>query len=165
MAQAQIADVLEWLLDEAAAALDGRDGQPGAPTRRVVEHGVVQTFPDTECAELLAAWWQRVVPKPNTRNPGAQDCTIVTQVQFAVELRRCVPTVTAQGGQSADEETAANLQLARDVQAVWKRITRDVVTGELPDGVSCDRVQMGFAEPTVPAGGMAGGRIVLTITL
>lgn len=165
MAQAQIADVLTWLLAKGAAALDGREDEPPAPARQIIEHGTVSVYPGNDCSELLAALWQRVAPKPNSRNPGAQDCTIVTQVQAALELRRCVPTVTQAGGPSADEESDANLQLARDLQAMWKTLTRSLVDGDLPEGISCDRVSMSHMEPTVPAGGSAGGRIVLTITL
>lgn len=165
--QAPLDELLVWLLEQGAVALNDREDEPAAPERQIVEHGVLQTWPMTSgCAEVLAVRWEPFTPKQNTRNPTAQECAVITQVRLVLELRRCVPVPNAAGGPpKAADETAANLQLARDLQAMWRHITRLTSTGDLPAGLSCDRATPIIMEPTPPAGGLAGGRIVVSVTL
>lgn len=169
MSQASVSGILDWLLETCSDALAvGAAADPPyasePPARQLIEHGFVATYPGTDCMELLAVWWRRYTPKQQT-NQLVQDCTVITQVEFAAEIRRCVPTVTKDGAPSVQEESDANRALSDDVQTMWRRITHDVTNGVLPDGVSCDRFRMLGAEPTPPAGGLAGARITLVITL
>lgn len=170
MSQAQIADILQGLLDEAVWALDhfdpdpsdpdGRKPQP-APDRRLVDHGQIAV----DCPDLLVVLWTRVVPKLNLVNPRLK-CTIITQVDFQIELRRCKPLGTGGNPPTMEAETEAALQLAADGQAMWKHLTELVVSGQFPGGINqCDRVTMGGLESVPPVGDDQGVRLKLTVTL
>lgn len=170
--QAQLTDILDWLLEQAVLALDDPerdlgDDVPGetAPERQFVEHGSVTVEPSDECAELLSVMWRRFVPKAATQNPRGAACTIITTVDLGIELRRCNPQIVNGVVPSAEQETAANMAMASDTQAIWKWITRRIVTGELPEGTSCDHWRMLNAEPVPPAGGVIGSRVTLNLTL
>lgn len=161
MAQTLLADVLADILAEAAIALDSTDGADPAPDYQVVKHGQATV----DCPDMLAVLWDRVSPKTQA-NPRLQKCVIVTQVLVRVRLQRCTPEITdKQPIPAAAAVTAASLQLATDLQAIWKHLTGLVAGGEWPVGNSCDRVGFSHIEPTPPSGGSQGGDILLTVTL
>lgn len=168
MSQAQIAEILQGLLDEAVWALDNFDPDPAdpdgrkpapAPERRLVDHGQITV----DCPDMLAVLWTRVVPKLNLVNPRLK-CTIITQVDFQIELRRCKPT--GDPFPKMADETEAALQLAADGQAIWKHLTELIVSGQFPGGINqCDQVTMGGLESVPPVGDDQGVRLKLTVTL
>lgn len=174
MSQAQIAEILEGLLVEAVWALDHFDPDPAdpdgrkpmpAPERRLVDHGQITV----DCPDMLAVLWTRAVPKLNLVNPRLK-CTIITQVDFQIELRRCKPlgkgTGTTWTPPTMEQETEAALQLAADAQAIWKHLTELITTGQFPGGINqCDQVTMGGLEAVPPVGDDQGVRLKLTVTL
>lgn len=161
MAQTAIADILEYLLEQAAYALDITEGAEPAPAHQVIPHGMVTV----DCPDMLAVYWMRLAPKPQP-NQRLQKCVIVPAVQFTIRLQRCWPTPSDNGTPpSAATITAAELQIVTDGQAIWKHLTRTVVDNDFPVSNACDAVAFSHMEPKPASGGSAGLDIVLTVTL
>lgn len=150
----------EEALDQAdvITAIDALDSYGGgAPERAYVSHGE----PAADCEELTVHL-STLAPRALGTESSAR-CLVVPEVQFCLQLWRCVTTLENDATPSATVLHDEALALTIDGWALWKYLTGLWKAGTLFDGISCKNVAFGIMEPLGPTGGLAGWQLCLTV--
>lgn len=155
-----VRDLLDSTLALTAQTLDDTEGAEDAPTLQYIAHGNVTAAP--ACPELSV----RVATiTPKLVDPTLNRCAVIMQTTIAVELLRCVPGIVNDRLPSADEESAANRQLAVDGWSMLKGLTRAWRDGSFPPNADCKSVTWLTCEPRPDQGGLGGWRITFRVDM